>query len=69
MENSRGQIGRRDEENQMGGAVKRKGIRRRNNEDRGIEGPKASIGKGRKERTRDRLERNRKGGEGKLTLL
>lgn len=45
MENSRGQIGRRDEENQMGGAVKRKGIRRRNNEGRGIEGPKASIGK------------------------
>lgn len=50
MENSRGQIGRRDEENQMGGAVERKGIRKRNNEGRGIEGPKASIDKaGKKE--------------------
>lgn len=49
--------------------VERKGVRKRNIEGRGAEGPKASIGKAGKEEEEGRHQRETENeGEGKLTL-
>lgn len=51
------------------GEVERKGVRKRNIEGRGAEGPKASIGKaGKEEEERRDWRETENEGEGKLTL-